>query len=362
MYRLKPIRQPRHPRPPRALIRGAQAAFWSLLMFAIAVGGGRALAGVPVLFAIVLPPGAVAAQASDAPSAPVAALRIEPPLPPSAFAPQVLYPVVTHPFPDWMRREAQPAPEAPVAVASPSEASPEAPVRDPEVAIVIDDLGGDLARTDRALALPKAVTLSFLPYAEATSFLAAEAAQGGHEVLVHMPMQAEGEHDPGPMALTVGLSPDEIRRRLVAALARVPVAIGVNNHMGSRFTADREALIPVAEELAARHLLFFDSRTTPATQVVPVARAFGVASAGRDVFLDDEQTAGAVDAELNELEAKARAQGVAIAIGHPHDVTLAALAAWTAHAGARGFTLVPLSEAIRLKTEHDVRLSLAAVR
>ncbi len=128
--------------------------------------------------------------------------------------------------------------------------------------------------------------------------------------------------------------------------------------MGSRFTADRAALIPVAEDLAARHLFFFDSRTTPDTQVVPIAHAFGVASAGRDVFLDDEQTADAVGAQIQELEAKARAQGVAIAIGHPHDVTLAALAAWTARAAARGFILIPLSEAITLKTERDARLAL----
>ena len=228
-------------------------------------------------------------------------------------------------------------------------------MRNPKVAIVIDDLGADLAHTDRALTLPKTVTLSFLPYAEATPWLSAEALRGGHEILVHMPMQAEGEHDPGPLALTTALPPDEIRARLVAALARVPGAIGINNHMGSKFTADRAALIPVAEELAARHLFFFDSRTTAATQVVEVAHAFGVASTGRDVFLDDEQTADAVGAQLMELESRARAQGIAIAIGHPHDVTLAALAQWTARAGARGFILVPLSEAIRLKTERDVR-------
>src|ERR1700744_5699985 len=147
-----------------------------------------------------------------------------------------------------------------------------------------------------------------------------------------MPMAAQGEHDPGPDALSAGLGPQEIDSRLAAALARVPGAIGLNNHMGSRFTADRAALVPVAEALARRHLLFFDSRTTPQTQVVPVARAFGVASAGRDVFLDDEQSASAVDAQLAALESRARAQGVAIAIGHPHGVTLAALGAWTARA------------------------------
>ena len=344
MYRLKPIRARARPRPPRALFTGANLAFGILLALAVGVGGGRAIAGIPSLLAIILPP--IAAQASDAPPDGAVHVQIEPPFGASPFAPQVLYPIVAHDFPDWL------------ATAEPALT----PVRNPKIAIVIDDLGADLARTDRALALPKSVTLSFLPYADSTPWLSAEALRGGHEMLVHMPMQAVGEHDPGPFALTTGLAPDEIRRRLVAALARVPGAIGINNHMGSKFTADRDALIPVAEELASRHLIFFDSRTTAATQVVEVAHAFGVASAGRDVFLDDEQTADAVGAQLMELEARARAQGVAIAIGHPHDVTLAALAVWTARAGARGFILVPLSEAIRLKTERAVRLSQAIPR
>lgn len=346
MYRLKPIRRRKRPRPPRALIRGADVAFFVLFGLALAVGGAKALAGLPALVAIVTPGGIAAAQASSPPPEPVAALTVAAPVAPSSFGPQVLFPVVTHDYPDWLVARV------------PDEKFTGAP----KIAIVIDDLGADLARTDRAIRLPKPVALSFLPYADATPWLSAEAERAGHEIILHMPMQAEGDHDPGPLALITGLAPDEIRRRLVAALARVPGAIGINNHMGSRATADRATLIPVAEELAARHLFFFDSRTTPETQVVPVARAFGVASTGRDVFLDDEQTAGAVDAQLKELEARARAQGIAIAIGHPHDVTLAALAAWTARAGAHGFVLVPLSEAIRLKTERDARLSLAAPR
>ena len=345
MYRLKPIRVTRPPRPPRALFTGATAAFWIVLALAAGIGGGRAVAGLPALLSVILPPGIVPAQASDAPREPFAALIVHEALPPSHYAPQVLYPLTPHEFPDWLTaRRADPL-------------TP--PVKNPKIAIVIDDLGTDLAATDRALKLPKAVTLSFLPYAEAAPWLSASALRAGHEVLVHMPMEAEGEHNPGPLALTVALSPDEIRLRLAAALDRVPGAIGINNHMGSRFTADREALIPVAEELAARHLIFFDSRTTPDTQVVSVAHAFGVASAGRDVFLDVEQTADAVGAQLMELEARARAQGIAIAIGHPHAVTLAALAAWTTHAGAHGFILVPLSQAIRLKTEREARLTLA---
>ena len=348
MYRLKPIRRVRTPRPPRALFKGATAAFWIVFALAAGIGGGRAVAGLPALVSLILPPGIVAAQASDAPREAFAALAVREDIAPSRYAPQVLYPLTPHEFPDWLTaRRADPA--AP-------------PVKNPKIAIVIDDLGADLAGTDRAIALPKPVTLSFLPYADATPWLSAAAARAGHEILVHMPMEAVGEQNPGPFALTVGLAPDEIRSRLVAALARVPGAIGINNHMGSRFTADRDALIPVAEELAAHHLFFFDSRTTAETQIVAVAHAFGVASAGRDVFLDDEQTADAVGAQLMELEARARAQGIAIAIGHPHSVTLAALSVWTAHAGAHGFILVPLSEAIRLKTERDAKLVLAAPR
>jgi polysaccharide deacetylase 2 family uncharacterized protein YibQ len=353
MYRLKPIRRRKAPKPPRVLMDGAHAAFCALLLFAVGIGGAQAIGGVPALLAIVLPPGVVAANASAVAPEPFASLIVWPPPAPSRFAPQVLYPVTARAFPDWLTAHA-PEPAAPPVT--------DPPISNPKVAIVIDDLGADLAGTDRALALPKPVTLSFLPYAEATPFLSAEAARAGHPVLVHMPMEALGEHDPGPFALTTALLPDDIRARLIAALTRVPDASGINNHMGSRFTADRDALIPVAEELAARHLLFFDSRTTPDTQVVPVARAFGVASAGRDVFLDDEQTAPAVGAQLMELEARARTQGVAIAIGHPHDVTLAALAQWTAHAAARGFTLIPLADAIRLKTEREARQSLASTR
>ncbi len=160
-------------------------------------------------------------------------------------------------------------------------------------------------------------------------------------------MQAVGEAKPEPMALTVGLPRGEILRRLDWDLVRVPGFAGINNHEGSRFTADRNALAPVMDRLAQRGVFFLDSRTTPDTQVGPAARAAGVETAGRDVFLDNVATVDAVDAQLRVLEAKARAQGSAIAIGHPHDVTLDAVAYWAARRD--GFDLVTLSEAMRRK-------------
>ncbi|MGD0143523.1 MAG: divergent polysaccharide deacetylase family protein [Rhizomicrobium sp.] len=328
--------------------RGADIAFWLVLVLALIGGGARAVSGLPALASVLIPPGLFAAEANDEARASDVTIAVSSPVQPSSFVPEVLEPVTEHGFPDWLLEhgkdgevEARLTPPALVAH------------RAPEIAIVIDDLGADGADTRRAIGLPDAISLSFLPYPDATPGFAREAVRGGHQILVHVPMEPDGSDNPGPNALTTGLSTAEILRRLDWALSRVPGYSGINNHMGSRFTADHAALMPVVEALADKHVFFLDSRTTPDTIVVPLARAFGVASAGRDVFLDDEQAAGAVDRQLVALEARAREQGVAIGIGHPHAVTLAALETWTKQAAARGFVLIPVSAAIRLKTERD---------
>jgi polysaccharide deacetylase 2 family uncharacterized protein YibQ len=215
------------------------------------------------------------------------------------------------------------------------------------IAICIDDLGEDLAGTDKAMALPKQVALSFLPFAETTPFLAEAANRKGHLVLAHVPMQPLGGKDPGPMGLKPGMPADEIARRLGWNLARVPGLVGINNHEGSRFTADAAGLAPVMASLKARHLFFLDSRTGPQSGVAAAARTAGVMTASRDIFLDDDPSPAAVSAALDMLAQQAKRSGVAIAIGHPHDVTLKLLKTWLAQ--DHGVTLVPLDEAIRLK-------------
>ena len=161
-------------------------------------------------------------------------------------------------------------------------------------------------------------------------------------------MQAIGAINPGPMALSTGMSSAEITRRVEYALNRVPNVSGVNNHEGSRFTADAALLAPVVAVLKAQHLFFFDSRTGTDSKVGAVARAAGVETASRDVFLDDDARPAAVSRRRSKpLSAKPSAGGVAIAIGHPHDVTLNLIAEWLAH--DHGVTLVPLEDAIRLK-------------
>jgi len=308
----------------------------ALFSVALVSGAGPLVSGAGK-FLDSLTPGM--AQASDEPARAgdgVARLPMTQFAAASAYSPQVLFPVKSHIFPDWLMRavhHAAPPPAPPL-------------VRNPVIAICIDDLGEDLAGTDRAIALPKEVAMSFLPYAEATPFLAQEAEAKGHIVLAHVPMEALSHTNPGPMSLAVG-APD-IAQKIAWNIARVPGLSGINNHEGSRFTQDAPSLAPVMRALAAQHLFFFDSRTGPSSQGIAVAQSLGVMTAGRDVFLDDTVTEESVRQQLDALAATAKHQGAAIAIGHPHDVTLKVLTEWLAQ--DHGVQLVTLTGAMQRKS------------
>jgi hypothetical protein len=324
MFRLKPIRKVKRRGLPRDIRRIADAGFCAVLALALGLTIGQATPDLAQFAG--LAPDTMSAQASVAtmPEAPTQSLQTD-----DGIGLR----------PAFAREEGS------------------APADMPSVAVVIDDLGADIVRTRQAIALPAAVALAFLPYPDSTPTLAREAGRRGHEILAHVPMQAIGVQDPGPMSLSPALPASENVRRLAWALDRVPGFGGINNHEGSLFTADRAALFPVMETLAVRHAFFLDSRTVAGSQIVRTARAFGVASAGRDIFLDDIQTIDGIDAQLHALENCARRNGVAIAIGHPHATTLDAVGYWaTRRADVR---LVTLAEAIRLKTEREARRSLA---
>lgn len=223
----------------------------------------------------------------------------------------------------------------------------------PVVAVVIDDLGLDRARTERALALDPAVTMAFMTYAEKLPQWLARSRAAQHELLVHVPMQPESAAvDPGPNTLTVSLPQEEMLRRLRWGLDRLDGYVGANNHMGSRFTGDAAGMRVVLAELETRGLLFLDSLTTPRSTCGALARSLGLPFASRNVFLDNEATVPGVRRQIATLETVARSHGYAIGIGHPHDATLAALAEWLPQAQARGITVVPLTSAIRLTAEH----------
>jgi polysaccharide deacetylase 2 family uncharacterized protein YibQ len=214
----------------------------------------------------------------------------------------------------------------------------------PLVAIVLDDLGLDRLRTGEAMRLSGPLTLSFMTYASDLAAQTQAARHAGHELLLHVPMEAVDQHaDPGPHGLFTTLSREEILERLRWGLGRFDGFVGINNHMGSKFTADERGMAPVMEELHARGLMFLDSRTSPSSVGLRLAIAYGVPHAARDVFIDDDQTQAAIAKQLARVEQLAHQHGSAIAIGHPHDATIAALKAWLPLLGEKGLVLVPVS-------------------
>lgn len=215
----------------------------------------------------------------------------------------------------------------------------------PMVAIDIDDMGVDVRDTAIAMKLlPPAVTFAFLPYGPDVRAQVDEARRLGHEVLVHVPMQPDNPRiDPGPMALKVNQTAAQILHRLDWDLGRFGGYVGVNNHMGSRFTSDAAGMRVVMREIKARRLMYMDSETIASTVGYRMAKAFGVPALRRNIFLDDVPTKEKVLAQLAKTVRYARLHGSVIAIGHPRPGTLAAFKAWLPTLAGTGVVLVPLT-------------------
>lgn len=227
------------------------------------------------------------------------------------------------------------------------EAVPPAPAAKPLIAIVIDDMGVDQRRSARAMKLPGKVTLSFLPYARDLKAQTAEAAKSGHEIMLHVAMEPESaEADPGPNVLLTGLPKDELLKNLRWNLDQMTGYAGINNHMGSRFTRDLAGMRVVMAELKARGLFFLDSVTSHDSVGSRVAREAGVPYAARDIFIDHKDEMDFVMKQLDKTAARARKQGIAIAIGHPRDITLRVLKAWIPKVLEQGFELVGISRVL----------------
>ncbi|MHB8800386.1 MAG: divergent polysaccharide deacetylase family protein [Thermoanaerobaculia bacterium] len=221
------------------------------------------------------------------------------------------------------------------------------------IAVVIDDVGnadGSLARLER---LSGPLAIAILPGAPHAREAAALAKRKGWDLLVHLPMAgSRGPFEPG----TISSDDDDatIVRRVEDAIAAVPGAIGLNNHQGSVATADRRVVRSVLSVVRAKGLFFLDSRTSAASVATEEARALGLATIPRDVFLDDARAeAAAIGGAPEALEtAFARAlstaatKGHAVVIGHPHAATVDFLALRFPSLAKSGVLRVRVSELV----------------
>jgi polysaccharide deacetylase 2 family uncharacterized protein YibQ len=218
------------------------------------------------------------------------------------------------------------------------------------VAIVIDDLGQDMKPAQELLDLPDHITLAVMPRLPYSKKIAEAARRSGREVLVHIPMEAKvrTEKHSTPGMLRSDMTPMEFISAVKEDLDSVPGAVGANNHEGSALTENREAMTFLMSELKPRGLFFLDSMTSPKSAAFTVAREFGLRSARRDVFLDnDGNNPAAIRKQLDELARTAKQNGRAIGIGHPHPATIAELRKWLGRIEEQGIEVVPVSMLVK---------------
>jgi polysaccharide deacetylase 2 family uncharacterized protein YibQ len=192
----------------------------------------------------------------------------------------------------------------------------------PTIAIIIDDMGHNLEEGERLARLNYPITLAFLPYRKHTVPLARLAHQHHKEIMLHAPMANTRNIGLGAGGLTPEMDERAIAQTLRRALQAIPHVQGVNNHMGSLLTQQQQPMDWVMRELHRYPVYFVDSRTIASSIAGQVAEAHEIPSLTRDVFLDHEQTEAFVDQQFKLLIQKAKENGTAIGIGHPHKVTV----------------------------------------
>jgi polysaccharide deacetylase 2 family uncharacterized protein YibQ len=218
----------------------------------------------------------------------------------------------------------------------------------PRIAIIIDDLGGETSISQELLRWDLPVTFSILPFTAHAKTLALEAQQKGKEVILHLPMEP---HDypkikPGQGALLQKMGEEELLRQLSRDIEAVPYIKGVSNHMGSRLMEDPEKMKIILSDLKRRGLFFLDSRTTPQTVGLRIAKSLGLGALERTLFLDHSQNEDDVKKQLEQLIQISLSTGKAIGVGHPHPSTVKSLKEMIPKMQEKGIDIVPLSSLI----------------
>jgi polysaccharide deacetylase 2 family uncharacterized protein YibQ len=196
----------------------------------------------------------------------------------------------------------------------------------PRIALIIDDIGYSCSRARRFLELEVPMTFSVLPRLPKSKKLAVEIHSEGHEIMLHQPMEPYNPRcDPGPGALHVGDRPETIVKIMQDNISEIPFAVGVNNHMGSRFTECSTEMNEALGVVKDKGLFFVDSLTSSRSQAYKVARRLGMVTARRNIFVDNVIGESAVLSQLQRLQIRAMRHGRAVGIGHPFPETARAI-------------------------------------
>jgi len=218
----------------------------------------------------------------------------------------------------------------------------------PKVAFIIDDLGYETEVAKKMMELEFPVALSILPFLQYSEFIAEEGRKKNQEIMLHLPMEPNNsDADPGPGAIKSCMSEEEIKQAVRDSILNFPYIIGVNNHMGSKITEDREIMEIVLEEIKGYNLFFIDSITTKDSIAYEVAQEMEIKSAVRSVFLDNENDMEYIKGQMLEVQETALREGEVIAIGHSRINTFYVLKRMIPELIKAGIEIVPVSELVK---------------
>ena len=217
------------------------------------------------------------------------------------------------------------------------------------VAIIIDDIGHNKKRGERAISLPGPITFAVLPFAPYATSLSERANSHNREVIIHLPMANLTNTPIGPGGLTDTLSKSDFLTKIDAAIQRVPHARGINNHTGSYLTQQSKQMTWLMDDIKQRDFFFIDSRTTSKTVAHRIAREKHILSSSRDIFLDNNANYFEIDKAFQKMVRVAKRRGTAIAIGHPYSITIDYLEKAIPLLAQQGIEIIPASNLIALQ-------------
>ena len=194
------------------------------------------------------------------------------------------------------------------------------------IALIIDDIGFSRARLQHFLDLNIPLTFAVLPQLPNSDKFAKMIYNKGHEVMLHQPMEPyNSEKDPGPGAIYINDDFSRITRIMAENIANIPFAVGVNNHMGSKFTEHPEKLSQALTVIKKKNMFFIDSLTSYRSKAYMTAVASKVPAAKSNRFIDNIPEKSKISSQLHKLARQATQRDYAIGIGHPYPATAAGI-------------------------------------
>jgi len=220
-----------------------------------------------------------------------------------------------------------------------------------KIAIIIDDFGyHDNKTTDEFLKFNYPLTVSIIPGQKHSTKIAREAKNHKKTIMIHLPMEPlEEEVEDTEYTIMTNMSDSVIADRIQKAFAFLPDAVGINNHMGSKATADTHVMAIVVNELKLKGKFFVDSKTTNKSVIAEVAMKYRLNFAMNDGFLErkNNEDESYIQRKLAAVAKIAKRRGKAVVIGHPYKETIKVLAEEIPNLEKQGFKIVPITEVIR---------------